>query len=135
MSETFVIPYKLPSALTVDQHYDTNNILIFALTFKKSGEEVSEEEWNNFMITVREFFKWVTRNDLTYRFVFDFTESISLPVLKMHDFMIYMNKKQKFLDKHLESTVVRLNPGLTEMVVRGVLHVFPPRRPLTIVCD
>lgn len=121
----------VPSFVSIEQTYDRDGYFVFTIRAKDMQD--ASLHWPEFMIVVNKFMNWIETHRRRYKFHFDLSNTLGRPPPpELHEFMKCMQSKQSILDAYLHSTTVVMRAGIVEVIVRGVLLLFPPRRPLYI---
>ena len=58
-----------------------------------------------------------------------------LPVARAHQVQQHLQQRAKVLREHLHSTVVIVRDPLAEVVLNGCFALFPPTRPIKVLCQ
>ncbi len=95
-------------------------------------DEVSDENWAVVKRHMRQFLKWIKHTETKYNFIFDLHESDTIPMTRMYDLQMYLEKKTNTIQKYLHSSVVITQSVLLQKVVETALEIYPPTRPLTV---
>lgn len=116
--------------LTIDETDD--NVRCSFVIFKDSDDE---SLWRLAFENIDLFLEWVTANKVKYHFLFDVHECAVLPVTRAHQVQQHLQQRTKVLREHLHSTVVIVRDPLAEVVLNGCFALFPPTRPIKVLCQ
>ena len=109
---------------TIENKTDRDGTLICFLRMKST--DVTEEDWELVLKSVRSFLNHIEERRLMYHFFFDLSLLDNIPFMKIRELQEVLNSMRSILVAYLHSTVILTKSVAVKVLIDATFQVYPP---------